>query len=339
MKSAQPEAVAVNRVNPGDTLRNAREQKDWSVAEVAAQLNLTPSRLSQIESAEFEKLPGHTFARGYVRAYAKLLGLDQAVLVEQFDLFTGSNAVGSNVQGLGRIEEPVKYSQRILRFVSFALLVALAVVGFYWWQGQAERQATEQSAANMGHVEVEGADGATQIHPLDEPEDQAVEAAQEAAPLDLGTTAATTDGGETAPPSAAEEGEPVAAPSAPTAPAQDNAAQTAAVVAAAPAADASAATPAAPAAPTEAAPVAAAGEGSVAINFSADCWLQLTDANGKVVFSGLKRKGETLQAVGTPPLALRLGFARGAEVSYNGQQVDVTPHIANGGTARLSLGQ
>ncbi|MEH6367280.1 MAG: DUF4115 domain-containing protein, partial [Pseudomonas marincola] len=77
----------------------------------------------------------------------------------------------------------------------------------------------------------------------------------------------------------------------------------------------------------------------VAINFSADCWLQVTDADGGVVFSGLKRKGENLQVVGKAPLALRLGFARGAEVSYNGQPVDVTPHIANGGTARLTLGQ
>lgn len=335
MKSAQPEAVAVNRINPGETLRNAREQKDLSVAEVAAQLNLTPTRLGQIEAAEFEKLPGHTFARGYVRAYAKLLGLDQAVLVEQFDQFTGSNAVGSNVQGLGRIEEPVKYSQRILRFVSFALLVGLAVVGFYWWQGQAERQANEQASSALGHVEVEGADGATQIHPLDEPEDQAVEAAQEAAPLDLGSIAPTDESEEGAPPTAAEEGEPEAAPATPNS-TQDNAAQDAAV-AAAPAAPAETAE-AAPAPATEQ-PVAAAGEGNVAINFSADCWLQVTDADGKVVFSGLKRKGENLQVVGKAPLALRLGFARGAEVSYNGQPVDVTPHIANGGTARLTLGQ
>ncbi|MNW02839.1 Cytoskeleton protein RodZ [compost metagenome] len=56
-----------------------------------------------------------------------------------------------------------------------------------------------------------------------------------------------------------------------------------------------------------------------------------------MLFSALKRKGERLQLAGKAPLELRLGFARGAQVSYNGQAVDVTPHIT-GETARIKLG-
>ncbi len=41
MKAAHPEVVAANRVNPGDTLRQARESNGWSLAEVALKLNLT----------------------------------------------------------------------------------------------------------------------------------------------------------------------------------------------------------------------------------------------------------------------------------------------------------
>ena len=36
-------------------------------------------------------------------------------------------------------------------------------------------------------------------------------------------------------------------------------------------------------------------------------------------------------------MELRLGFARGAQVSYNGEAVDVSPFIT-GETARLKLG-
>lgn len=79
MKAPQPEVVATaSRQNPGETLRQAREQKGLSLSQVAGQLNLTENSLRQLENGAFDKLPGHTFSRGYIRAYAKLMGLDQA---------------------------------------------------------------------------------------------------------------------------------------------------------------------------------------------------------------------------------------------------------------------
>ncbi|WP_150633838.1 DUF4115 domain-containing protein, partial [Pseudomonas fluorescens] len=89
-------------------------------------------------------------------------------------------------------------------------------------------------------------------------------------------------------------------------------------------------------APAAAAPVA--GQGQVQLQFTADCWTQVTDGSGKVLVSGLKRKGENVTVSGKPPFAVRLGFARGAQVSYNGQVVDVAP-FTSGETARLKLGQ
>ncbi|MFG0721913.1 RodZ domain-containing protein [Pseudomonas sp. GLN_6] len=335
MKAAHPEVLAVPRINPGETLRKARESRGWTIAEVAGQLNLTPQRLSQIEQGAFDKLPGNTFARGYVRAYAKLLEVDQNRLVLEFDQFTGSDAAGSSVHSLSRIEEPVSYSQRVLRMVSFVLLLALAGLSFFWWQEQAERRAEDLAATSLEHVEVDGADGTTQIHPLDEPEDQAVEAAQAETEalqplLDESATAvaeAAADPAVTAPaaavdPAATAPQTPVAAP-----------AVTEAAAAEAPAPSAVAAPQPAPAAPVQ----LAAGEALISVTFIADCWTQLTDANGKVLFSALKRKGDSLELAGKAPLELRLGFARGAQVSLNGNPVDVAPFIS-GETARLKLG-
>jgi cytoskeleton protein RodZ len=332
MKAAAPEVLAVPRVNPGETLRKARESRGWTIADVAGQLNLTPQRLSQIEQGAFDKLPGHTFARGYVRAYAKLLDIDQSRLVLEFDQFTGSDAAGSNVHSLGRIEEPVSYSQKILRAVSFLVLLALAGLSFFWWQEQAERRAEDLAATSIEHVEVEGADGTTQIHSLDEPEDQAVDAAQ-AANSELPVLADPVPvAGDTA---AVAESLPSPTESAPVVSAADVIAPTAALASTTPAVP----TPTPVATPVAAEPAAplAAGEAQVTVNFIADCWTQLTDANGKVLFSALKRKGESLQLTGKAPLELRLGFARGAQVSLNGNSVDVAPFIS-GETARLKLG-
>ena len=74
------------------------------------------------------------------------------------------------------------------------------------------------------------------------------------------------------------------------------------------------------------------------MDFTANCWIQLTDGNGKVVVSGLKRAGEKLEVSGKAPLELRLGYARGAQVRYNGQPVDVAT-FTSGETARIKLGQ
>ncbi|VVP04383.1 helix-turn-helix domain-containing protein [Pseudomonas fluorescens] len=343
MKAAHPEVVAANRVNPGETLRQARESNGWSLAEVALKLNLTVTSLSNLEAGAFDKLPGHTFARGYIRAYAKLLGMDQAVLVQQFDQSTGTDSHGSSVHSLGRIEEPVRVSHTILRIVSLLLLIAVIGGGFIWWQDQTSLRTKDLISLSPEHVEVEGADGTTQIHPLDEPEDQAVAQGQTEGATPLALPQAETSS-ET--PAVAEATAPAVTP---TTPAPVTPTHNVAPVMAAPATPAPApvvpATPApvvtAPVAPTAPAPVTAApvaGQGQVQLKFTADCWTQVTDGAGKVLLSGLKRKGDSVSVSGKPPFSVRLGFARGAQVSYNGQAVDVAP-FTSGETARLKLGQ
>ncbi|MGG2399654.1 RodZ domain-containing protein [Pseudomonas sp. SH1-B] len=331
MNAAHNEVTQPMSSNPGEALRQAREMKGWSVVEVATQLNLTQQRLSQIEEGAFDKLPGTTFARGYIRAYAKLLDLDQNRLVLEFDQFTGTDATGSNVHALGRIEEPVRYSQSILRLVSFLLLLALIGAGFLWWQDQG-RPGANLADLGLEHVEVEGADGTTQVHSLAEPEDQAVIVAQgndESSPLLLpvepgdepenaGTSEQPADDNVSA-----QDTLSAADTETPAAPVTDE------TIEEAPAAEAAEQTAAATAVP--------AGQGALNVRFTDDCWTQVTDADGKVLVSALKRSGERIELTGKAPMELRLGFARGAQVTYNGESVDVAPHMT-GETARLKLG-
>ncbi|MGC5704276.1 helix-turn-helix domain-containing protein [Pseudomonas sp. NFXW11] len=341
MKAAHPEVQAATRTNPGETLRQARESNGWSQAEVAHKLNLTVSSLSNLEAGAFDKLPGHTFARGYIRAYAKLLGMDQAVLVQEFDQYTGTDSQGSNVHALGRIEEPVRVSHTILRIVSLLLLVAVVGGGFIWWQDQSSLRGKEPVSLTPEHVEVEGADGTTQIHPIDEPEDQAVAEGQSEAEANATENQVVAEAPATA--VAPIVAAPAVAPVAPaTALAPVHSAPAAAPVAAAPVVQAPApviapATPASAASvPASAAPVAGAGQ--VQIHYLADCWTQVSDGNGKILLSALKRKGETVDVSGKPPFAVRLGYARGAQITFNGQAVDIAP-FTSGETARLKLGQ
>ncbi len=330
MKATHPEVAGARRVNPGESLRKVRESRNLELKDVAVQLNLTVQALRNLEAGEFERLPGTTFARGYIRAYAKLLSLDPAPLVVEFDQCTGSDAAGSSVASLERIEEPVRVSQKLVKVFSVATLAAMVAVGFFWWQSEHGEEPVLQ--APIEHVEVEAADGTTEIHPLDEPEDQAVAEAQSATELQ----------GE-AEPQAVDNLAAVVAPATETAAPAVPAATPVAIQPVAPLPSIEPVVQPAPAAETAPAavnaPLAVAdGDALINLQFTADCWTQLTDANGKVLLSALKRRGESVELVGKAPLELRLGYARGATVLVNGAAVDLAPHI-HGETARLKLGQ
>jgi len=220
--------------------------------------------------------------------------------------------------------------------------------GFFWWQDQTSLRGKDLANMALEHVEVESADGTTQIHPLDEPEDQAVTAGQQPQSttlnLEQASTPAEQAGAAPAEQVATEQAPAAQAPASPAAaPAASAALAPAAPVA--PVVPAPAPAPAAPvvnstvaAAPAAPAAPASAGSGQLHLQFNADCWTSVTDGNGKVLFSAIKRKGDNLELTGKPPFAVRLGFARGAQVSYNGQAVDVAP-FTSGETARLKLGQ
>ncbi len=127
MNTSNSESAMTTPVNPGERLRQSREARHWSRAEVALQLHLSEDAVRYIEDGLFDKLPGATFARGYIRSYAKLLGLDATELAHEFDQFTGTQPAASTPQGLSKVQEPARLSHNVLRGGLFALsLVAVA---------------------------------------------------------------------------------------------------------------------------------------------------------------------------------------------------------------------
>lgn len=69
----------------GATLKAAREAAGLSLGEVADRLKLSLKQLEAIESDRFEVLPGPAFARGFVRNYARFLGLDAVPLMTRLE--------------------------------------------------------------------------------------------------------------------------------------------------------------------------------------------------------------------------------------------------------------
>ena len=87
-----------------------------------------------------------------------------------------------------------------------------------------------------------------------------------------------------------------------------------------------------------AAPAVPAGTTDVVnMEFSADCWVEIRDANNQLLVSEIKRAGQALALTGKPPLSVHLGNADGVALRWQGQPVTLTPD-AGTRTARLVLG-
>ncbi|MEL0022124.1 MAG: helix-turn-helix domain-containing protein, partial [Rickettsiales bacterium] len=70
--------------NVGRYLKAQREARGEDIPHVADMLRIHRAYLQAIEENEIDKLPGPTYAVGFVRAYAEHLGLDSRQIVERF---------------------------------------------------------------------------------------------------------------------------------------------------------------------------------------------------------------------------------------------------------------
>ena len=78
----------------GAMLREKRIELGLDEKSIASKLKMRMDQLRAIELSDYAKLPGRTYAVGFIRAYAKTLGLDAEALVEQFKSETQSHELG-----------------------------------------------------------------------------------------------------------------------------------------------------------------------------------------------------------------------------------------------------
>ena len=99
-----------------------------------------------------------------------------------------------------------------------------------------------------------------------------------------------------------------------------------------------AATASAPAsAPAAASAVAADGSIQIKIRYRSN--LIVTDADGTPLHSGIVDSNSTHQFKGKAPYQVRIGYATGSEISFNGQAIDIKNHFVDGKTVALTVPQ
>lgn len=68
----------------GGQLKAAREAQGVSLEDVSARLKIREDHLQALENNDFDRLPGHVYAIGFIRTYAAHLGLNAADLISRF---------------------------------------------------------------------------------------------------------------------------------------------------------------------------------------------------------------------------------------------------------------
>ncbi len=109
----------------GSYLKRERELRNISLEEVAQQTHVQLAYLQAMESDRFEKLPGFTFARGYVRAYAECIGLNSEETLLHFEEYLKS------LSGMGKSRRRPTASK--FWEVLFLLFLLLSVGAILLW--------------------------------------------------------------------------------------------------------------------------------------------------------------------------------------------------------------
>lgn len=118
-----------------------------SRAEICAATRIGTRFLEALENEQWEVLPGGIFNRGFIRAVARFLGLDEDDLVSEYDLAVSEQAPAAPV--LVSAPPPRKSAPRPVLLVSLAALSVLALLGGGWlgwrWQHNRLRQAANEA--------------------------------------------------------------------------------------------------------------------------------------------------------------------------------------------------
>lgn len=129
---------------PGSRLRYARIAKNLSLGEIAKHLRLTELRLTEIENDNYQSTGSSTFAKGYIRAYAKLVGLNDEELLQEYEQLGFATTIPSHKPTLLTTNEVIKTRQfmrsnKAKRSLSLKPVLALIIIviiagliAFFW---------------------------------------------------------------------------------------------------------------------------------------------------------------------------------------------------------------
>ncbi len=291
----------------GRRLVEARQRKNMSIGEVARALHLDARHIEALEAEDFQKLPSAVFIKGYLRNYARLLGLDEQSIVEAY--LQRNQAEAPMLKPISTVrmsstpwtlsDEATQVIKVVVGVVVTGLLLWIGSGLYSWWRNRGD-------AVPVAPLQLPGS-----VPEPAEPSSSIIAPA----PLPTPPVAPVQPSLPTLPEGSKQAGEPPTVPEVrtDTQQAQDG--------------------PAVPEAREEV--IAAPGE--LVLRLAADSWVEVYDRHDKALLLRVAKAGDVHRLRGEPPFRVVLGAAAGVEVEYNGVPFDTTPFV-RGNVAKFTVG-
>lgn len=306
-QETQTQETVAPAIEAGTLLKNKRESLGLTQKQISDRLKLRVTLIQQIEENQFESDQVATFMRGYIRSYAKYVNLDEKVVLNALHHSGDAQHQEQEMLSFSRKTKTEKHNSRIMLLTWSIFAVIVGISSLWWWQNQ-QQDTLSQSLANT-----ESSEELVVEESLD-PELTSLEVIE--AEQNTETSPVTENSDELTEVSSAEDSvtlDPIE------------------VIEEAPeAADVTSVT----AESETVAPEAVVNE--LVMQFSADCWIQVKDASGKTLSTGIKKAGQTLNLSGTAPYKVILGAPEGVSMTFASEPVDLSGYTS-GKVARITL--
>ncbi|MGR5195734.1 cytoskeleton protein RodZ [Vibrio rotiferianus] len=297
-------------IEAGTLLKNKRESLGMTQKQIADRLRLRVSVIEDIENNQFDSHQVATFIRGYLRSYAKLVSVDEHLVLSALDTTGEAQHQEQEMQSFSRKTKTEKHNSRIMLLTWAIALVITGISAVWWWQNQQENSLAQ--VVNEAAVETEVVDDASfDAEPTVSTDTVAIETTADEAPIvdemvsEVTTETPVVDAVDEEETSSTEElTQPVTEPT---------------VV------------------EVEEKPIVIpAGMTPVTMTFTSDCWIQVKDANGKTLVSGTHKPGQNVELAGKAPFKVILGAPEAVTMTFASEPVDLSGYTS-GKVARFTL--
>ncbi|WP_158589110.1 cytoskeleton protein RodZ [Alginatibacterium sediminis] len=332
-------------MSPGQMLKEAREELSLSVDEVADRLKLRRQLIMDIEADNLDEKLNQTFAKGYLRSYARLVDVPEDQVFASVSYLENVQEQRLDLHTFSKHSKQRNSEGRLMRFTLILVLLIVAVAGYWWWDqnkatilgsdidANTETQSqlslpsnlsSEPSATELKASEPNSSSEEPSSQTLSKPQTEptplsATEPSSNDLKLVVGDeNRAVNNEATEAEQSAIESGVELAS---------DIEEQTAAALLAQQNAQGQASNPQSS---------NAASNNQLNFTFAQECWVEVRDASGKRLVVGVKQPGSSIELNGEAPYSVVLGTSKGVEINYLGNKVDLS-QFSDGKVVRLKI--
>ena len=346
----------------GSILHAERLRRGLTEKEVADQLHITMHYVRAIESNSFEKLPGAVFAKGYIKSYALLLGLEESQVIGSYDGYVNEQQNAALEKTRIQVRRR-KDKNRPWVIGSGIAFVSLFLILWYFNSGEKETVDSDlaESSQSENYIELESASAdetdATQvamsvptlaqtstptlipIAPITEPMPQDVVQSLEAQiDLDIAVVTKAIDPADRVTPFVEQEDQQQAQQGSEILSSPAVIVNSELEVSDEPSSAVDGRALTEPESSGGRILIEAEGSDFLLITFLGVSWVEVSDSTDNILYRDLRDSGDVLEIKGAAPFDVLLGDAPFAKMTLNGIDIDVSRNTRIDNSARLTVG-